>query len=223
MLGINKLAMVSTTLNPSAGCWIMTASRIRWLIIFLIYGAFHLWYGGNGEPMTEKEVAYYVDLASKVSPDAVERVRQLASTHDGKEFVMVNLNKYRPEPKYSDGRAVTETSKEVEQRYLSMVVPMLFARACHPIVVTDPAVTMVGDLEQPRWERIALARYRSRQDFLEIMLNPEFNSGVEHKWAALETSHTMLTVPQIWGFSIRLAPLLFLLVVGLTLDRYLAK
>lgn len=201
----------------------MTASRIRWLIIFLIYGAFHLWYGGNGEPMTEKEISYYIDLASKVSPDAVERVRQLASTDDGKEFVMVNLNKYRPEPKYSDSRTVTETSKEVEQRYISVVVPMLFARASHPIVVTDPVVTMVGSIDQTRWERVALARYRSRQDFLEIILNPEFNNGVEHKWAALETSHTMLTVPQIWGVAVRLVPLLLLLVIGLILDRFMAQ
>ena len=201
----------------------MTASRIRWLIIFLIYGAFHFWYGGNGEPMTDKEVAHYVELAAAVSPDAVERVRELASTDDGKEFVMVNLNRYRPEPEYSDGRPVTATSKEVEQRYLSMVVPMLFARACHPIVVTDPVVTMVGDVQQTSWERIALARYRSRQDFLEIILNPEFNLGVEHKWAALERSHTMLTVPQIWGVSVRLVPLLLLLVIGLILDRFTAQ
>ena len=158
--------------------------------------------------------------AASLNPESAERVRLLATTDDGKEFVMVNLNKYRPAPKYADARFVSGSSKEVEQKYLSTVVPMLFARACHPIIVTDPVVKMVGDVDRIQWERIALARYRSRRDFLEIILDPEFNIGVEHKWAALETSHTMLTVPQIWGASVRLVPLLLLLVIGLLLDRY---
>ncbi len=200
----------------------MTASRIRWLVIFLIYGVFHYWYGGNGEPLTVEEVEHYVARAASQSPETAERVRQLATTDDGKEFVMVNLNKYRSAPKYGDARVVSENSKAVEQKYLSMVVPMLFARACHPIIVTDPVIKMVGDVDRTQWDRVALARYRSRQDFLEIILDPEFDIGVEHKWAALETSHTMLTVPQIWGVSVRLVPLLLLLVIGLLLDRYAA-
>ncbi len=198
----------------------MTASRIRWLVIVLIYAVFHYWYGGNGQPMTPEEVEHYVARAADVSPETADRVRQIAATDDGKEFVMVNLNKYRPEPQYADLRDVTGSSQEVEQKYFSMVVPKLFARACHPIVVTDPVVKMVGDADRIEWERIALARYRSRQDFLEIILDPEFNIGVEHKWAALETSHTMMTVPQLWGVSVRLVPLLLLLVIGLLLDRF---
>ena len=200
----------------------MTASRIRWLVILLIYGVFHYWYGGNGAPMTAEKVEHYVALAASQSPESAERVRQLASTDDGKEFVMVNLNKYRPEPSYADGRAANGSSQQVEQRYVSMVVPMLLARACHPIVVTDPVVNMVGDADRILWDRVALARYRSRQDFLEIILDPEFNVGVEHKWAALGTSHTMLTVPQVWGVSVRLVPLLLLVVIGLLLDRLAA-
>ena len=196
------------------------ASRIRWLVIFLIYGVFHYWYGGNGEPLTVEEIEHYVARAASLSPETADRVRQLATTDDGKEFVMVNLNKYRTEPKYADARVVSGSSKEVEQKYLSMVVPMLFVRACHPIIVTDPVIKMVGDVDRTQWDRVALARYRSRQDFLEIILDPEFDVGVEHKWAALENSHTMLTVPQIWGVSVRLVPLLLLLVIGLLLDRY---
>ena len=198
----------------------MTTSRVRWLVIGLLYGAFHFWYGGNGDPLTAEEIAHYVERAEAVSPEAVDRVKQLAMTDDGKEFVMVNLNKYRPEPAYADEREASGSSREVEQKYLSMVVPKLFSRACHPVVVTDPVVKMVGADERIDWDRVAIARYRSRQDFLEIMLDPEFSIGVEHKWAALGTSHTMLTVPQLWGVSVRLVPLLLLLVIGLLLDRY---
>ncbi len=204
----------------------MTASRIRWLIIFVVYGAFHIWYGGYGSPMTPDEVEQYVERAvTSLGPDSAERVRKLASTDDGKEFVMVNLNQYRPEPKYPDGRAVDMTSMEVERLYTGKVLPMLLARACHPIVVVDPAVNMggEGEFERIQWDRIALARYRSRQDFLEFILDPEFAVGVEHKWAALEKSHTMLSVPQIWGVSVRLVPFLIFVVIGLLLDRYTTK
>ena len=77
----------------------MSASRIRWVVIVLIYAAFHLWYGGNGRPLTADEVDHYVERAVEVlGPDAEGRFREFASTDDGKQFVMVNLNKYRERP-----------------------------------------------------------------------------------------------------------------------------
>jgi hypothetical protein len=97
---------------------IITASRIRWAVIVLIYATFHFWYGGNGSPMTDSEVAHYVDLANQRGDfESVKRIEEFASTDDGKEYVAVNLNKYREKPGYRDGREVDPdaTSQEIEQ------------------------------------------------------------------------------------------------------------
>ena len=191
-------------------------------MIFLLYGAFHVWYGGDGRPLSADEVEHYAARARElIGPEGEARFREFASSDDGKEFVMVNLNKYRERPEYRDGRDVDLSSREVEQLYLADVVPKLLVRACHPVIVVDPILTIAGegDFERTDWERIALARYRSRRDFLEIMLESNWQEGGVHKWAALERTHTMPTVPRLWGVGIRVVPLLLLLCVGLLLDR----
>ena len=200
----------------------MTASRIRWVVIFLVYAVFHVWYGGNGSPLSADEVEHYAARARELAgPEAEERFRKFASSDDGKQFVMVNLNKYRERPEYRDGREVDLSSREVEQLYLADVLPKLLVRACHPVIVIDPILSFAGEgnFERTDWERIALARYRSRRDFLEIMLESNWEEGGQHKWAALERTHTMPTVPRLWGVGIRVVPFLLLLCVGLLLDR----
>ena len=95
-------------------------SLVRWLVIALIYTSFHFWYGGNGNPMTPDEVEHYVSLAGKNgSSERVQKTREFASTDDGKEYVAVNLNKYREKPAYRDGRPVDPgaPSRQIERIY----------------------------------------------------------------------------------------------------------
>ena len=200
----------------------MTASRTRWVAILLLYVAFHVWYGGNGTPLSADEIEHYAARARELGGlDAEERFRKFAASDDGKPFVMVNLNKYRERPEYRDGRGVDRSSREVERLYLADVLPKLLVRACHPVIVVDPILTIAGEgeFERTDWERIALARYRSRRDFMEIMLESNWQEGGQHKWTALERTHTMPAMPVLWGVGIRIVPFLMLLCVGLLLDR----
>ena len=49
--------------------------------------------------MTPDEVEHYVSLAGKNgNSERVQKIREFASTDDGKEYVAVNLNKYREKP-----------------------------------------------------------------------------------------------------------------------------
>ena len=167
----------------------MTASRIRWSVIFLLYAVFHIWYGGNGSPLSADEVEHYAARARELAgPEAEERFRKFASGDDGKQFVMVNLNKYRERTQYRDGREVDQPPREVEQRYLADVLPKLLVRACHPVIVVDPILTIAGEgeFERTDWERIALARYRSRRDLLEQVVRLKDSDLHDFKVAALE-------------------------------------
>ena len=97
----------------------------------------------------------------------------------------------------------------------------MLAGACHVLVVVEPALFRagIGNFGRQDWNLASMARYRSRRDFLEIILTPEFSRDVDHKWAALSRSTSMATVPEISFATIRLVPLLIGIVIGVVLDR----
>jgi len=203
----------------------MTASRIRWGILVLVYLVFHFWYGGNGNALTSSEVTRYVELAEGLGPKAAESFKDFAQSDDGREFVMVNLNLYRDFPVYQDGRITGESSEKVEAKYTSQMLRELLLRGSHPLVSVVPIQNFPGEGEVTRtlWDRATMVRYRSRRDFLDIALTTDFHENVQHKWAALEKTHSLPSTPLIWGVGVRLIPFLALLCLGLILDRLLDR
>jgi hypothetical protein len=213
----------------------LTASRIRWALFAGIYAVFLVWYGGSGDPISPEEAEKYMAIveARNTGPGNPERgdsdisvnLRRFMETDDGQEFVMVNLNVYRDAPRYADGREAIGSAEEAEVEYQSRIAPHLFARACHPLMMVEPSVSVggIGDFERQDWSRVTLVRYRSRRDFVEFVLNPAFAQDVDHKWAALSRSHAMAATPRISFATVRLVPLLILVVIGLLLDRIGAR
>lgn len=169
-----------------------------WLLLGLLYAGFLFWYGGCGAPLSADEVARIAARLDAVAPDATARARllELARSDDGREFFMVNLNRYRDAPAYADGRAADGASaEEIESRYTGKMLPRLLARACHPWAIVTPILTLAGTPELLEFDRITLVRYRSRRDFLEIVLGSDWAEDAEHKWAALEAAHSFATRP----------------------------
>jgi len=213
----------------------LTASRIRWALFAGIYAVFLFWYGGSGEPISPEEMKQYAAImeARGAGASSVEEgdsevaadLRKFVETDDGQEFVMINLNLYRDEPSYADGREAVGSAQETEEEYTSRIAPRLFARACHPLLMVEPAAHIggIGDFERQDWSRVTLVRYRSRRDFVEFVLEQDYAQDVDHKWAALSRSHTMAATPRISFATVRLLPLLILIVIGLLLDRIGAR
>ena len=116
-------------------------------------------------------------------------------------------------------------AEEAELEYQRRVVPHLFVRAIHPLVMVEPAVsfTGIGDFARQDWSRVNLVRYRSRRDFLDFILKTSWAQDADHKWAALSRSHAMAATPRISFATVRLVPLLILVVIGLLLDRIGAR
>ena len=139
---------------------------------------------------------------------------------------MLNLNVYRNAPEYVDGvdgsEAITSAA-EAEDEYQRRVAPILLSRACHVLVMVEPALFLadIGNFERQDWNLASMVRYRSRRDFVEFILTPEFSQDVDHKWAALSRSTAMATVPVISFATVRLVPLL--ITIGLLLDRIGAR
>jgi hypothetical protein len=220
----------------------LTALQIRWAFLAVIYAVFFVWYGGSGDPISPEKALKYMarfdernaeGRAEGRGPDRgdfdfLANMRQFMETDDGQEFVMLNLNVYRDAPEYRDdvdGSEAIASAAAAEDEYQRRVAPLLFSRACHPLVMVEPALFLggTGDFERQDWSLASMVRYRSRQDFVEFILSPEFSQDVDHKWAALSRSTSMATVPVISFATIRLLPLSFLIIVGLLLDRIGAR
>jgi hypothetical protein len=215
----------------------LTASRIRWALLAAIYAAFYFWYGGSGGPVSPEQVERYMarfaERAEERGPergdsDVQLNLRRFLETDDGQEFVMLNLNVYREAPQYADdveGSEAIASAAEAEDEYQRRVAPLLLSRACHPLVGVEPAFFLggIGDFERQDWSFASMVRYRSRRDFVEFILSPEFSRDVDHKWAALSRSTAMATVPVVSFATVRLVPLLILVVIGLLLDRIGAR
>ena len=151
-------------------------------------------------------------------------IREFLETDDGQEFVMLNLNVYREAPEYPESVDITEaieTAAEAEDEYQRRVAPLLFARAAHPIVGVEPVFLLggIGHFERQNWNFASMVRYRSRRDFIQMILSPAFSQDVNLKWAALARSTSMISVPVISLAMIRVIPLLILIIIGLVLDR----
>lgn len=160
--------------------------------------------------------------------DTAANLRRFLETDDGQEFVMLNLNVHREAADYPegvDGSEAIANAAEAEREYQRRVAPLLLARACHPLVMVEPAHFLggTGDFERQDWDLASMVRYRSRRDFIEFILTPEFSRDVDHKWAALSRSTAMATVPVVSFATVRLVPLLILIIIGLVLDRIGAR
>ncbi|MCH2184382.1 hypothetical protein MK280_00760 [Myxococcota bacterium] len=220
----------------------MTASRIRWACLAAIYGIFLFWYGGSRDPISQEQIEEYVALVEQRSAqesgdgqspgpdeaDASARIRRFLESDDGQEFVMLNLNVHRDSPEYGAQRERPQTissAAEAEREYQRIVAPLLLMRASHPLVMVKPVFFIggIGDFERQDWDLASMVRYRSRQDFVEFILTPEFSQNVDHKWAALGRSTALATVPLISFATIRLVPLLILIIIGLLFDRVFSR
>ncbi len=160
----------------------------------LTYLLFLLWYGGRGRPMSAAEVDSLLERVRRnaeasgtpFGPDLLLSLREVAGDDDGREFVMVNLIRYREKAAYPPGWEYGDDPHEADARYSRAVIPLLLKRACIPIFVGRSAGRFLTPEGTDSWDSVALVRYRSRRDFLGMCADLARDRSDIHKWAAIE-------------------------------------
>ena len=154
----------------------LTASRIRWACLAAIYGIFLFWYGGSGDPISPEEAEKYIArLEARATEqnarrrgldeddfDVAANWREFMEADDGQEFVMLNLNVYREAPEYGDdvdGSEAIASAAAAEDEYQRRVAPILLSRACHVLVMVEPALFLagIGNFERQDWNLASMA------------------------------------------------------------------
>ena len=196
------------------------------LPLVLLYVAFWLWYGGNGQRMSPEEIEEALNQlrSSDLGHDnaaEVEEVRQLLASDDGKEFVMQNLVRYRAKALYPEGTNYSDDPREADKRYGKSIIGDLLRYGNVVIFIARKS----GDFVRPEgadvWHYVAMVRYRSRRDFVRFAIRANQADKFMHKWAAIEKTHVFPVKPLISLFAVRTLVALSLFTIGVILTRLL--
>lgn len=178
-------------------------AQLVWVgALTLLYAAFWIWYGGNGRPLTPDEGREMLERirarmgasgSAELHPEFRPHVEKLIDRDDGREFYMVNIETVREGPE----------AEAAEAAYARAVVPMLLARGSHPVFASTVSGPLLGELGG-QVQRVAVVRYRSLRDFLDMNADPAMVDAVPHKWASLSDTQVFPVAPFLSLASVRL-------------------
>ena len=208
----------------------MTKTTGTWAALGLLYVAFFSWYTSCEGPLTADEIEHYMGLVAANNPDAspefVAGLRDFLESDTGDDFVMWNNLDLHETPIEVEGVEPGETSAQVLGRYMEYMIPALFARACHPVIVGSAAARSpeMSGMEGVRdWTAGAWMRYRSRRDMLEIAANPAFRGAHRFKIAAIHKTFAFPIDPWFHLGDPRLLLALVFLVIGFAVSWLSAR
>ncbi len=184
---------------------IITSSA--YLVLFIIFLS---WYEGWGiDPYTPEEIN---NLAKKIekegSKEQLKNLRLLLENDDGKEFFMLNLNRYE----YAENETEKGTPKSY-QEYGMPVLRMMLSRASHPIFSAEiPNYLIDGDAANSDWDEVIIVRYRSRKDFFSMVTSDEYLEVFNNRAGGMEYAEVSATTAGINFTSPRF--IFFMIIIG---------
>jgi len=151
-----------------------------------------LWYQGMADPLTAREVDTYMTAIDsqpalfRTTADK-ESFKRFLLGDDGAPFYTVNFYRYHGAARYGDAEQPAISGREAFDRFSSVMVRLLAARASHPIFGSDWLAPSNG-----KWDRMVIVRYRSRRDIAEIFSDPAFALASQDKWAGIDQNARFL-------------------------------
>ena len=199
--------------------------NIHWYFFILFYVFFFIWYTNLSGPLNNKEIKFFMKVISERAVNdeqRMERLRKFMEEDDGKDFFMVNFLDYNDTPETMPATGKGASSSNLMNYYMEYMYPEMFKRASHPVFFSDvffPAMDIVSAEGMEDWDNVALVRYRSRKDMLQIGLNPIFDERHPYKIEALDKT---IAIPVETPFlnDLRLILFILFLTLGLFIDRF---
>lgn len=176
-----------------------------WATAALVYLVFLCWHEPwFVRPLTQAEVQAAFDgplAKAHLHPGEREMMLAFFRSDDGRAFYNINLMQYRVQAQYPDGqaRAGIASGRDANTAYSNVVVPLLLERAGYPVFGSTKTsnLMMSASAGADFFEELAVVRYRSRRDMLEMILDPRFLVGAPHKMASLEQNIAAPSIPFI--------------------------
>lgn len=162
--------------------------------LLLIYLAFLVWHTPLRGPLTDAEVDAFLEVQAEqgLNDWAIsEEFENFLRNDDGRPFIMVNLMEVRDLASYPDGVATdNQTGSDADAAYGRAVLPLLLSRGSYPVANAARSYTIINSLGQTAgsFDTVAMVRYRSRRDLVDMISSDAFLAAEVHKWASLENT-----------------------------------
>ncbi len=118
-----------------------------------------------------------------------------SGVHEG-PFHMVNLLKFRDEALYESDVFPPATGREAQARYGQAMREVVTAFGIEPLYVGRvEAVALSLGVEPDHWDMITVIRYPDAQTLLRLVEDPRYRAAIVHKYAALERTAAIITIP----------------------------
>lgn len=204
---------------PNSKLSFTSASKWIWVGATVIYGLFLLWHEPwPHSPLSTQELESTlqgIDANQQVTEEEKQAFRSFFSNDDGKPFYNLNLMLFAEQAVYSDG--VTHpgivTGSDANDAYAKMVLLQLLRRGSYPLWTSSKISNLLNERAPGAdfFQEVAIVRYRSRRDMLNMIQDPDFKKGSPHKFAALAKN---VAIPMRGGLVVDLGllvPLILLL------------
>lgn len=122
-----------------------------------------------------------------------KRMEQLSPNKD-RDFLMVNLIKFRSKAKYADDRKSDLTGRQANRLYAPL---KNLGQIGASINYSERVREQIGNLS-PRWDELAIVHYPSRAKFLKMVNDPDFRRRAIHKDAGVDVSQVLVTEKILW-------------------------
>ena len=181
--------------------------------LILIFIAFSVCYGGHTKPLTVEEGTALLNKITALhteagNPTGADRFRQnmldMIPKDDGREFYAINLETLKPGAE----------AREADAAYGRRVIPALLKRGSFPVYVGDRSGLMLGKFGE-KVDRVAIVRYRSLRDLLDMNTDPAMIEGVPYKFASLDHTEVFVSRPVVSAVQVKLLVGLVLVLLGI--------
>jgi len=119
----------------------------------------------------------------------------LSGIADGQPLVMINLLRYREVASYPAGSDAAPCSgSEAYRRYGQAAIRFITEVGGQVIWQGSAKAVLIGSSGE-QWHKALLVRYPSKQAFLSMIGNADYQAITVHRSAALEDSRLIATIP----------------------------
>lgn len=174
---------------------------IIWGAAVLLYLLFRGWYDNWRGKLTPAEISRYlaqIDGRTDTTADAVENIRLFLEADDGRDFLMFNIVKAALTPVADPASGDMVPGVALLRRYGRQFAPVLVANGGHPAMFGRKIggyMDSWGTEDDPDWTITGVMRYRSRRDFMNLVVDPRFEKAHPDKLAGTLATFSFPTAP----------------------------
>ena len=168
------------------------------------YGCFLLWHFNWRGPMQADEIANMLEI---LKSNDINKHSDLTVLHEfmlsdtGKDFCMANFVELAASDVKDPVTGELLAPRKAVEKYTKGILPIMLKHGCYPVyqaLKVGGHIDSWGSDDKFEFPAIAMMRWRSRRDFMNIVTDPAFSAAISFKYQSITRT---ISVPTEFKFS----------------------